>query len=176
MKYLFNLYNAVLVSLYLILCWQISSKTESSLLREISTLSAEILLMLLWGMAISWNKVRNGLSNFSFDVYMITYSCVIGSIIMIIFEEKNVDVLGWWPVAIIFFSIAGLTFAVFFAMTASLIGPHMRYTKLISYILILFFMVSVIFPKYFNIIVVIMMLLHIVRCVYGYMKKKEVTI
>lgn len=172
MKYLFNLYNAVLVLLYCILCWQISSKTGGSLLREISTLSAEILLMFLWSMVISWNKARNSLSNFSYDIYMITYSCVIGSIIMIIFEDKNVDVLGWWPVAIVFFSITGLVFATFFAVVALFMGPHKQYTRYFFYIIILFFLMSTVFPKYFNVLMTGLVVSHIIGCAYGYKKNR----
>lgn len=88
---------------------------------------------------IIWSEITNFLHNsnkvaltkieaFNQDLFLLTFSLISGELLSFLFQFKNVDLLGWWPVVIDLMAIYGFLFAFVFSLIALGLDNHKKYT------------------------------------------------
>lgn len=103
-----------------------------------------IILVIIWSEMITsiLNSRKGAISKkeeiFSHDLFLITFSFISGTLLSFLFEYKNSDVLGWWPVIIYITAFYGFLFAFIFSYIAQGLNNHKKYT-FFYFFLILFF-------------------------------------
>jgi hypothetical protein len=94
-------------------------------------------LFIMWsqrayGLIIA-NELKQGIKDiFMRDTFLINYSFYFSSILSIIIQYNNVDLMGWWLFYIYFMTFVGLIFSLAFSGLAVYIGDHKIYTLLFS--------------------------------------------
>lgn len=136
MKYVFNPFNLFLMAIYSIICFVMSIGSAASFVQNIGILFFEITLLIIWGAVFTYERKQKKLSPFSFDLFVMTYVFVVAIIVGLMFEDKNPDVLGWWPVMVILGCIFGLGWSLIFSGFAALLKSHEKYTKSFALIIV----------------------------------------
>ena len=174
MKHVFNRYNLLLLGIYFILCLQISSGSSTTFIQNAGELSFEMVLLLGWGAAFSFERNRKKISSFRYDLYVTTYVFIISILIGLIFENKSVDTYGWWSVFVVVGSVFGFFWSLIYAGFAVLLRKHERYTMyyslLLMTVLILFLVVSSykhISDKYLYYSLAGLLMTHISTCLFA---------
>ncbi|KTC65754.1 Uncharacterised protein (plasmid) [Legionella adelaidensis] len=85
---------------------------------------------------------------FTRDLFILSFSFLLGCLISIAFSYKNSDVKGWWPLIVYFITLYGLFFSLFFSTAALLIKNHKKYTIVFSLLILLLVSMGKVFPSY----------------------------
>lgn len=141
--YRLNRYSWILTALYLVLvCIMEYSSYKFSM--EIIYLTAPIIgAFIFWSeeTTILIQKSDSTLTKreaFARDLFLISFGFISGYFLYLMFEYNNSDVRGWWPLAIYFIAVQGLTFAFVFSLSATTLGEHKKYTLFFVGVLMLF--------------------------------------
>lgn len=91
-------------------------------------------------------------NNFQRDVFLISYSFLIASLISLLPEYDNSDVRAWWGVSVYYVSLIGIMFSWFFASFNCFSRDHKVYTNIFSLIIIMMFSLPKLWPIYVSMI------------------------
>jgi hypothetical protein len=86
------------------------------------------------------------------DVYVISYSFVLGILLSLLFEHNNADARGWWPFIVGWLTIYGFLFASLFSCIAMLLNKHKNYTGIFAVGIVLSCSFMNFFPRYITIL------------------------
>ena len=73
---------------------------------------------------------------FQQDLFLISYSFILGILLSFIFNFNNSDVRGWWPMALYFITFFGVLFAFIFSLSGKILNNHKKYTLAFFYLII----------------------------------------
>jgi hypothetical protein len=73
---------------------------------------------------------------FQQDLFLISYSFILGSLLSFIFNFNNSDVRGWWPMALYIITYFGVLFAFIFSLSGKILNNHKKYTFAFFYLII----------------------------------------
>jgi len=82
------------------------------------------------------------------DLFILTFSFLLGCLISLILSYDNSDAKGWWPLIVCFFTLYGLVFSAIFSTIAQLIKNHKTYTMIFSLLVITLVSSGNFFPRY----------------------------
>ncbi|EHL31801.1 hypothetical protein [Legionella drancourtii] len=139
-----NLYSWFLIIVYLAASITMESHSNAAHWEGFYLSSPIIILVIIWSeIRISiLNSYTGAISKkeaiFHNDLFLITFSFISGTLLSFLFEYKNSDVLGWWPVIIYIMAIYGFLFAFIFSFTARGLDDHKKYTFVYFFLLLLF--------------------------------------
>lgn len=136
MKYVFNSFNIFLMAIYITISLVMSIGSAASFVQNTGSLFFEIILLIIWGTIFTYERKQKKLSPFSFDFFVMTYVFVVAIMIGLMFEDKNPDVLGWWPVMVVLGCIFGLGWSLIFSGFAALLKSHEKYTKYFALLMV----------------------------------------
>lgn len=85
---------------------------------------------------------------FNRDMFILSFSFLLGFLISLLFAYDNSDVKGWWVLIIYFISLYGLIFSLIFSAIALLIKNHKAYTLVFSLLIIGLVSLGTFFPRY----------------------------
>lgn len=80
------------------------------------------------------------------DFLFVSYSFILAGFLSLLFQYKNVDAKGWWPLFIYLNSIYGVIFSLLFAYASTLLQDHRTYSIIFSIITLFTFT----FSKYWH--------------------------
>lgn len=180
MRYVFNPYNIFLLVIYSITCYVMNvGGSSSSFILNIGSLFFEITLLIIWGAIFSFEREYQKLSAFNYDLYVMTFAFVAALLIGLIFQEKNPDVLGWWPFFVIIGTFFGFLWSLIFAAFAALMDFHEKYTRnfsLFMMVALTLIQVSVSYrlmpEKYLYYFLSLTLVIHVTVCMYKHIYQK----
>ena len=153
--------------------------SAASFVQNIGILFFEIILLIIWGTVFAYERKLKKLSDFSFDFFVMTYVFVVAIMIGLMFEDKNPDVLGWWPVVVVLGFFFGLIWSFVFSGFSTLMKSHEKYTKSFALILVtglILIQVSVshhVIPeKYLYGFLFFTLIMHATLCIYGKFRQR----
>ncbi|CEK10127.1 conserved membrane protein of unknown function [Legionella hackeliae] len=82
------------------------------------------------------------------DLFLISYSLMLGDILSLLFQYDNSDMRGWWTFFLYFSFLCNVVFAFAFSLIASMMRNHKMYTIIFSCILLTVFTFSKFWPLY----------------------------
>jgi len=88
------------------------------------------------------------------DFFLISYSCLLGDILSLIFQYNNSDARAWWTLALYFSSACNLMFAFIFSLIALMLNSHRLYTAIFSFLMLVIFTCSKFWPYYLSLSVI----------------------
>lgn len=83
---------------------------------------------------------------FKRNVFLLSFSFLLGSLISLIFSYNNSDAKGWWSLIISIITFYGLFFSIFFSALALLIENHKTYIMAFSLIVVILVSIEPFFP------------------------------
>ena len=155
-----NFFNPYTLSLLIIFfCTTLSMQYHSSQL----SLGGFLLVSPLIGLAIFCSgKVtplkgdgKNTITReneFQRDVFLISYSFLIASLISLLPEYDNNEARAWWAISVYYVSLIGILFSWFFAYFNCFSRCHKIYTNIFSLIIIITFSLPKLWPLYISVI------------------------
>jgi membrane-associated HD superfamily phosphohydrolase len=91
-------------------------------------------------------------NEFKRDVFLISYSFLIASLISLLPEYDNSDARTWWSISVYYVSLIGVIFSLFFAYFNRFLRIHKIYTNIFSLIIIIMLSLPKLFPLYVSVI------------------------
>lgn len=85
---------------------------------------------------------------FARDLFILSFSFLLGCLLSLILSYNNSDVKGWWTLILSLITLYGLFFSVLFSAIALLIENHKKYTMVFSLIIIILMSMGNFFPYY----------------------------
>jgi hypothetical protein len=97
---------------------------------------------LIWSISVWSNKSfhsiliketpekKNRKNEFGGDLFLIFYGFIISVLLSFVIQYANVDLRGWWPFVLYYFSFIGVIYALIYAFFAMLLKEHKKYTFL----------------------------------------------
>lgn len=83
---------------------------------------------------------------FNRDLFILSFSFFLASLISLLFAYDNSDARGWWILIICFLTFYGLCFSLIFSTIALLIKNHKIYTMIFSFLIIVLVSLGGFFP------------------------------
>ena len=127
-----NKFSLVIICIYILLLFSMSYKSSASILEEIGISFFPILVFVSWSNLFvkDIRKKTQALTRkvlFHQDFFLIFYAFYVGCLVHIISEFNNVDVRGWWPLAMLFLFVYGFFFSLFYSFIGMLIKKSCLY-------------------------------------------------
>ncbi len=91
-------------------------------------------------------------NEFKRDVFLISYSFLIASLISLLPEYDNSDAREWWGISVYYVSLIGIIFSWFFAYFNRFLRLHKVYTNIFSLVVIIAFSLPKLWPIYVSVI------------------------
>ncbi len=89
---------------------------------------------------------------FRLDLYLLTTSFFIGTLLLIIFSYNNADVKGWWPLGLYLMCLYGLIFSLFYSLICKVLFFRKKfYTFIFSFLIIFWILLCRFLPSYITI-------------------------
>lgn len=139
-----NLFSWFLIIVYLVASITMESHSNTAHWEGFFLSCPIIVLVIIWSELTTSiiNSSKGTISkkdeDFNRDLFLITFSFISGTLLSFLFEYKNSDVLGWWPVIIYIMAIYGLSFAFVFSFMAQGLDNHKKYTYFYFFLILLF--------------------------------------
>ena len=89
---------------------------------------------------------------FKRDIFLISYSFLIASLISLLPEYNNSEAKAWWSISVYYVSLIGIMFSCFFAYFNRFARYHKIYTSVFSLIIIIVFSLPKLWPLYFSVL------------------------
>jgi hypothetical protein len=127
-----NKFSLVIIFIYILLLFSMSYNSSASILEEISISLFPILVFVSWSnLFVKERRKKTQVLTrkvlFHQDFFLIFYAFYVGCLVHIISEFNNVDVRGWWPLAILFLFAYGFLFSLFYSLIGMLIKKSCLY-------------------------------------------------
>ena len=150
--YTFNRYSWLLAIVYLAAAVTMESHSYTSLL-EGTYFSAPLILIVIF-----WSEMSTRIINtdddtitkkaaFKRDLFLITFGFVVAFTFPLVFEYKNTDALGWWPLVILFGGLYGLFYAFIFSLISLMINHHKKPAIAFIVLIIMLILIENLAPK-----------------------------
>ncbi|HGU7323851.1 TPA: hypothetical protein ACNBB8_003162 [Legionella pneumophila] len=151
--YQFNKYSWFLVTLYMLVAFTMEYHSPALSWEGLYLSCPIILSIIFWSEGITplFNKEGTPLTKsegFNRDLFLISFSFISGELLLLLFEDKNSDVLGWWPVIIDFITIYGFICALIFSLSALALDNHKKYTCAFASLFIVLIPLLIFLPRY----------------------------
>lgn len=80
------------------------------------------------------------------DLFLITYSSLLGDVLSLLFQYNNSDARAWWTLFLYFSTACNLVFAFIFSLVALMLNAHKFYTIIFSFFIFAIFIFSKFWP------------------------------
>lgn len=148
----FNPFSWLLISAYILACY-VMEYFSPRILWEGIILSAPLIMAIVYWSENTAHLIREDTTSllkeqiFYRDLFLLTYSYLIGFLFSLLFQYNNSDARGWWTLAIWVMSCYAIVFASLFSLIALIIPtPHQRYSFIFSIIVFLALLLSKFWP------------------------------
>jgi hypothetical protein len=140
--YHFNKYSWILLAIYTSVVFIMNYHTYTVSLEGVYLTLPLIIAMIIWSekTASLINKTTQAMTkeeSFQQDLFLISFSFILGILLSFIFNFKNSDVRGWWPLALYIITAFGIFFAFIFSLSGQMLSNHKKYTFVFFYLIIL---------------------------------------
>lgn len=86
------------------------------------------------------------------DLFLISYSLLLGDILSLLLQYNNSDARAWWTLFLYFSLLCNLIFAFIFSFIALMLNAHKRYTIIFSCFILIIFTFSKFWPYYISLV------------------------
>lgn len=112
-----NKFSFILISIYTIVLLVMCSGSSASILKTIYPSMFPILVFVGWSHFYSKKTLKQTKQDaFRQDLFLISYAFYLGFLLFIISDFRNVDIRGWWPLAMLITFAYGFVFAFIYSL------------------------------------------------------------
>ncbi len=151
-----NKYSLFIIGIYILVCFSMNYRSSSSILEGITMSFFPIMVFVAWSDFFIKNTTKKipkptKKNIFHQDLFLMFYGFYAGCLIHIISEFNNVDVRGWWALAMLFLFAYGFLFSFFYSLIGMLVKKSYLYRILFPVSIFLLMATLKMWPSYLNI-------------------------